>query len=99
VYRVVQEALTNCARHSKARTIALGLTANDQVLTMAVQDDGIGFDPRAHRDGLGLRGIDERVKELGGHSRIRTSSDGTVLAMTLPVPASIPEARLARVAG
>ena len=99
VYRVVQEALTNCARHSKAQTIAVSLSADDQVLTMSITDDGIGFDLHAHRDGLGLRGIDERAKELGGRLDVRSSSRGTVLVMDLPLPAWIPEARLARVAG
>jgi signal transduction histidine kinase len=99
VYRVVQEALTNCVRHSKAQSIAVGLRSDGRMLNVSVTDDGVGFDPRARRDGLGLRGIEERGKELGGALAIRTSPGGTVVAMELPLSAPVPEARLARIAG
>jgi signal transduction histidine kinase len=100
VYRVVQEALTNCVRHAKARAIAASVTAEGRALNISVTDDGVGFDSRARRDGLGLRGIEERVKELGGRLTIRTSpGTGTLLAIQLPLPAPVTEERLARVAG
>ena len=65
MYRAVQEALTNCVRHAKARVDQrerAPATAID--LDVSVTDDGIGFDSARRRDGLGLRGIEERVKEL-----------------------------------
>jgi signal transduction histidine kinase len=100
VYRVVQEALTNCVRHAKARAIAASLRVQAHVLHISVTDDGVGFDLQARRDGLGLRGIEERVKELGGGLTIRTSpGGGTALAMQLPLPEPILEERLARIAG
>lgn len=98
IYRAIQEALTNCVRHAKARSIVVDITAVQGSLTISVADDGTGFDAARRRGGLGLRGIEERVKELGGRLTIRTTpGHGTTLLMYLPVP--VTEARLARVAG
>jgi len=98
VYRVVQEALTNCVRHAKASSIAVDITAVEGSLAISVADDGMGFDDGQRRGGLGLRGIEERVKELGGRLTIKTApGHGTTLLMHLPVPMT--EDRLARVAG
>jgi signal transduction histidine kinase len=67
---------------------------------MSVTDDGVGLDPARPRTGLGLRGIEERVKELQGTLTIgRAPGKGTRLAITLPMPASMEEASLARAAG
>ena len=64
VYRVVQEALTNCARHASAQNVTLSVHARDGHLQVSVTDDGVGLNPIRRRNGLGLRGIDERVREL-----------------------------------
>jgi signal transduction histidine kinase len=100
VYRVIQEALTNCVRHAKAHSIRVDVTGHDDELEISVSDDGIGFDPDRRRDGLGLRGIDERVKELGGVMRVTSAAGhGTKLTMRVPVPIAMTEVQLARVAG
>jgi signal transduction histidine kinase len=100
VYRVVQEALTNCARHADAQAISVDLSINDDALQLAVQDDGIGLKPSHRGRGLGLIGIDERVKELHGTVTIsRTGVRGTTIAVRLPLPATMTEARLASLAG
>lgn len=100
VYRVIQEALTNCVRHARAQAITVRMTAADGVLRISVTDDGVGFDTRAVHGGLGLRGIEERVNEIGGALRIRSApGQGTTLAMELPGQAPIAEVRLARVIG
>jgi signal transduction histidine kinase len=100
VYRVIQEALTNGVRHAKAKTITVDMTSGNPFLDISITDDGVGFDPGERREGLGLRGIEERVKEIGGTVAIKSRpGQGTVVAMQLPLPAPIPEARLARVAG
>jgi signal transduction histidine kinase len=100
VYRVIQEALTNCARHAQAKTIAVVMTCRDGQLRLTVTDDGVGLDPASGRRGLGLRGIDERVKELRGSMTIaRPAGAGTTLSVLLPVPAATTETTLARVAG
>jgi signal transduction histidine kinase len=100
VYRVVQEAMTNCVRHAQAETIRITISAGAGHLRVSVADDGIGLDPARRRTGLGLRGIDERVKELQGSMTIsQQPGNGTTLTVHLPVPPSMTEASFARVAG
>jgi signal transduction histidine kinase len=100
VYRAVQEALTNCVRHAQANVIEVSLTGHADQLVVSVADDGIGLDPARRPSGLGLRGIEERVKELQGAMTIgRARGKGTRLAISLPVPASTEEASRARAAG
>ncbi len=66
LYRVVQEALTNCARHAEAKMIRIAMQGKKDAVSLSVQDDGVGFDTARGRTDLGLIGIEERVKELGG---------------------------------
>jgi len=86
VYRLVQESLTNCARHAKASSIAISVSKNDNSLAITIQDDGVGFDANSmkHR-GLGLVGMEERVHELGGSLVITSQpSMGTVVRAEIP---------------
>jgi len=104
VYRVVQEATTNCVRHADAKTIQIRVSAESDQLRVRVSDDGRGLDPRQRRRGLGLRGIDERVRELNGLMTISsTESSGTTLLVSLPLPVLSPitnmDVPLARAAG
>jgi signal transduction histidine kinase len=100
VYRVIQEAMTNCARHAKATHIRIAVAADNGQLRVSVSDDGVGFDPSQRHRGLGLRGIDERVRELEGTLTIsRNGRTGTTLLVRLPLPVPMMEAPLARAAG
>jgi signal transduction histidine kinase len=100
VYRVVQEALTNCVRHADAHHIAIEVKTTDDELELSVSDDGVGLNPAHRGRGLGLIGIDERVKELHGTVVISSGgSRGTTVAVRLPLPAPLTEAPLARAAG
>jgi signal transduction histidine kinase len=100
VYRVVQEALTNCVRHADAHHVTIDVNTADGELVLSVRDDGVGLNASHRGRGLGLIGIDERVKELGGSVVISPAgASGTVVAVVLPVPSSMPEASLARIAG
>lgn len=101
VYRVVQEALTNSVRHAHPKTIDINVRARMGHLHVDVTDDGIGVDPARRRNGLGLRGLEERVRELEGTMTIfRPPRGGTTLAIRLPVPPVRPEENpLARAAG
>lgn len=74
IFRIVQETLTNCARHSQATEVKIDLRGDNQGVVLTVSDNGAGFDPRqpAAR-GLGLIGIEERVRELGGSIQIDTA--------------------------
>jgi PAS domain S-box-containing protein len=85
-YRVVQEALTNIVRHSGARGATVQLLADDGTLTLAVRDDGRGFDLHASRRTGGLSGMRERVELLGGTLTIDTAPDeGTLITAELPL--------------
>jgi signal transduction histidine kinase len=100
VYRVVQEALTNCVRHARAQNVTVSVQARNGHLHVSVTDDGVGLNPVHRRNGLGLRGIDERVRELEGTMIIsRGASGGTTLAVQLPLPAGHTEIPRARAAG
>jgi signal transduction histidine kinase len=101
IYRVVQEALTNCVRHAKAECVAVRVTGRPGALELSVQDDGVGWDPSAPRTGLGLLGLAERVRELAGTLAVETRpGSGTTLRVTMPVPlAAGEEAILESVAG
>jgi signal transduction histidine kinase len=65
IYRLVQEALTNAARHSGARNASVVVTGDGPRIVVEVRDDGRGFDPQ-HTRGLGILGMEERVRRLGG---------------------------------
>ncbi len=90
IYRVVQEALHNCARHSNAGTVRVRVLQNDERISVSIQDDGLGFDA-GELKGLGLLGIQERVNRLGGVSRVHSAPGrGTLLAVELPLPSVRP---------
>jgi signal transduction histidine kinase len=87
VYRVVQEALHNASRHAGARNVRIVVCQDSDHLSLTVQDDGKGFDTRAVR-GLGLLGMEERVKHLGGIFHIGSEpGQGTTLTVNLPLAA------------
>lgn len=87
LFRVVQEALTNCARHSQAKNIRVTVHGEPGRVSMAIQDDGVGFEAEASQRGIGLLGIEERVRELNGSVSIQSAPHkGTVLRVELPLP-------------
>lgn len=87
VYRIVQEALTNSARHAHASEIRIAVHGNTNRLNILVQDDGSGFDPGQSRTrGHGLIGMEERVKELGGRIEVLSQEGkGTTISAELPL--------------
>lgn len=88
VFRILQEALTNVLRHAEASTVSVGLTCQQDIITLSIADDGKGFDPQAHRQlrSFGLVGIRERVLLLGGKLDIDSQPEqGCTLTIRLPV--------------
>jgi signal transduction histidine kinase len=85
IYRVAQEALRNCARHSGAKHVRVGLARGERTVRLEISDDGQGF--RAARTrGLGLLGMEERVALAGGHLRVESEpGKGTRVLAELPV--------------
>ena len=86
MYRIVQEALTNIAKHAAATRISILLTRKERAVVVVVEDDGDGFDAADPTAGLGLAGMRERVTLLGGQLRIETSPGrGTTIAAEVPL--------------
>jgi signal transduction histidine kinase len=75
LYRVVQEALHNVSKHSKAKSAQISLRGSSGRLEVIVEDSGIGFDPETirPRSGLGLSSIEERVRRAGGRISIASA--------------------------
>lgn len=66
----MQEALTNCARHSQASKIWITVNGGTGAIVLIVEDNGVGFDvPEARSRGLGLLGVEERVREIRWRDR------------------------------
>ena len=89
IFRIVQEALTNCAKHARAKGVRIAVAERGGSLQLTISDDGAGFTPReGARGGLGLLGIEERARELGGRVAIRSSpGGGTLVSIDIPVAA------------
>ena len=86
IFRIVQEALTNVHRHSGSPRASICITREHGELALEVRDWGKGLPPRQHgapqRSGVGLQGMQERVRQLGGHFEIRTNPDGGTSVIT-----------------
>lgn len=100
VYRTVQEALTNCAKYARATRVDVVVRETRDGIMVSVTDDGVGIDPARRQSGLGLRGIEERVRDLNGTMTVGgVGGAGTRLVVRLPHPAQAPEVTDARAAG
>ena len=85
-FRIVQEALSNVARHARARHVEVTLTAQDGALEVTVSDDGVGFNVERLRTGLGLVGMGERAELAGGRLDIESAPGaGTTLRARFPL--------------
>ena len=84
VYRLVQESLTNVAKHAKAERVSIRVTLDHDVVRIEVADDGRGFDPEHPAEGFGLVGMRERVALAGGQLYIESEDSGTVVRVELP---------------
>lgn len=89
LYRLTQEALQNAVRHAQARTVYVELRRFRDRLLLSVRDDGTGFDAESGR-GLGLLGIEERLRQVGGALRI-ASRRGTGTTVSAEIPLASPE--------
>jgi two-component system NarL family sensor kinase len=89
IYRIVQEAITNIARHAQAQHASVRLVITPQQVHCVIRDDGRGFDPsQPPANRFGLIGISERARLLGGTLRIQSSPGaGAVVEFTIPLKA------------
>lgn len=88
VYRIVQEAVNNAARHAHASTVRVEARQENGRIRVSIQDDGAGFDTTSLK-GMGILGMEERVKKLGGVFRIDSEKGGgTIVSLLLPLAES-----------
>jgi len=92
IFRVVQECLTNIHRHSESAVAKIRLRHRDNQILVDVQDEGKGIPPEKKEQmassgtpGVGIRGMRERIRQLGGTLEIHSDGSGTLVAARLPV--------------
>ena len=86
LFRVLQECLTNIHRHSESKTAAVKVEADDRKVTLEISDQGKGIARReGKRSGVGINGMRERLKDLGGTLAIHSTSQGTTVRAEIPV--------------
>jgi PAS domain S-box-containing protein len=91
LYRVLQEALTNVAKHAEAKAVSIVFSRGAAGLRVVVTDDGRGFDTKAvaiSTSRLGIHGMRERAALLGGTIRFTSKSTGTRIVVQVPLPAA-----------
>ncbi|MGD1023359.1 MAG: PAS domain-containing protein [Candidatus Sulfotelmatobacter sp.] len=89
VFRIVQEALTNVFRHSEAHKVWISLSHTNGMIEVSVKDDGRGIgkkiaEMRPDSVGVGIGGMKQRARELGGELRLRNAPPGTVVELSIP---------------
>jgi PAS domain S-box-containing protein len=87
IFRIVQESLTNVARHADARQVNVDFLQNEHKMVLQIQDDGKGFDGQKALEGktLGILGMRERAESLGWHFEIKSSPEkGTTVLVKIP---------------
>jgi len=99
IFRVVQECLTNIHRHSRSPVAKIRLRQRDQEVIVEIADKGKGIPPDKREEmcssgpaGVGIRGMRERLRQLGGTLEIDSTGSGTVITVRLPIPETPPPA-------
>jgi len=86
LYRIVQEAFQNINKHAKASTVHISFSLKDDILGLAIHDNGIGYDSTEKANGIGLENISSRVKKLNGTFAIESNPNkGTHLTIRIPI--------------
>lgn len=88
VFRIVQEALTNVHRHSGSRTASIDISWENGSVRLKIADTGRGLttDAGRRRTGVGIQGMKERARKLGGELEVESGEQGTVITAVIPAP-------------
>jgi signal transduction histidine kinase len=86
VYRMIQECVNNAMKHSRAQHLSISVTHSAAILNIMVEDDGVGFDPDAIKEGMGLGNLRQRAAELNGQVRFDSRPGrGTTVNIDIPL--------------
>jgi two-component system sensor histidine kinase UhpB len=90
IFRIVQEALTNVFRHSKATQSWVTLTRNADHVAVEIRDNGKGLEEKVMKlrpgtMGVGIGGMRQRVEEFGGKLKLTSANPGTIVEVVIPV--------------
>jgi PAS domain S-box-containing protein len=93
IFRIIQEALTNVYRHSRAENASVILAQKDDIVVVTIRDDGRGIegpiaDLQPGSIGIGIEGMSQRAKEFGGRLRLASANPGTLVEVVLPATTS-----------
>ena len=98
IFRLVQECLTNVHRHSHSKTASIRMARESSQITLDIRDEGKGIPPerlaeiRSGRSGVGIRGMQERLRQFEGTMNIESGRSGTRISVTIPIPkTALPE--------
>jgi len=94
VYRIIQESLTNAARHARADRVDVSVIQRGGEVNVTIADDGQGFDEDVPSEGFGLTGMRERVALANGRLELSSSPEGTVVTVSVPVIAAVSQTGL-----
>jgi PAS domain S-box-containing protein len=92
IFRLVQECLTNIYRHSGSKTALIRMGREGESFRIEVQDHGHGIAPerlleiQSHRSGVGIMGIQERIRQFHGEMKIESNASGTSVTVSIPLP-------------
>jgi two-component system, NarL family, sensor kinase len=96
IFRVVQECLTNIHRHSGSAAASIRISRSANEVFVEVRDQGKGIPPEQQKImktggklGVGIRGMRERLRQLGGSLQLSSSEEGTVVIARLPVASAL----------
>jgi signal transduction histidine kinase len=86
MYRIIQEALYNVHKHAKATKVAVAIIQDENNICISILDNGIGFDTAKTKEGIGIKNIKLRIKQLSGKiSVISSTKHGTAINMAIPI--------------
>ncbi|WP_452224965.1 ATP-binding protein [Lacinutrix chionoecetis] len=86
IYRIVQESLQNIYKHAKANLVVVGLKQQNNLISLTIEDNGIGFDITKQKDGIGIKNIKSRAIDINGKFNIKTQkNNGTTIKIEVPI--------------
>jgi signal transduction histidine kinase len=86
IYRMLQETMQNIYKHANANRVKISFQLKNNVILIAIEDDGSGFNVSKARKGIGLKNIDSRVRDVGGKAEVFSKKDiGTIIKITIPI--------------